>query len=184
VKYLHADDFKRISFLARLARRLPVSSQAGRHVRPGQSIEENDMISNKPETRSIATPYSQRAQNAQHDAATPTPPQRRAVNEDDFQVEFSEAPVEIDPRVEDEYWSKHYRDSRRVDADTPYEHVRAAYRFGWESRRRLPAVSWSVALPRLRSEWNADPANFMMSWNEAEPAVQDAWMHAGKQRTH
>jgi hypothetical protein len=100
------------------------------------------------------------------------------------QFVFEQSPLDIDAQAEDSYWAEHFRDSPYLPQGTPYTHVRAAYRFGWESRRRLPNVEWIVALPKLRSEWNADPANFVMSWSEAEHAVRDAWNHASAQRRH
>jgi hypothetical protein len=100
------------------------------------------------------------------------------------ELAFDEAPFEIDARAEDIYWAEHFRDSPYIPQGTPYTQVRAAYRFGWESRRRMPHASWAIALPRLRSEWIADPANFLMSWNEAEHAVRDAWNRASASRRH
>lgn len=97
---------------------------------------------------------------------------------------FADPPLEIDTRAEDSYWAEHYQHGGYVPTGTRYDEVRAAFRFGWESRRRLPDVDWNIALPRLRSEWNADPANYVMSWSEAEKAARDAWNHAGAQRNH
>ena len=117
---------------------------------------------------------------------TPTR-QLRAVDQTQAKVDdlaLDHDPLTIDAMAEDAYWAEHYADSPYVPEGTPYEHVRAAYRFGWESRRRLPSTQWTIAMPRLRAEWNADPANFVMSWSEAERAVRDAWNHAGTQRPH
>ncbi len=143
-------------------------------------------------SQSTARTLAQRAQHgARQDFDTPTWPLRSRDQVDVARYHLGlvgaaeeTTPYEVDAHAEDAYWAEHYRDSPYVPAGTPYDHVRAAYRFGWESCRRLPDVSWNIALPRLRSEWNADPANFMMTWAEAERAVQDAWNHAGAPRSH
>ncbi len=121
-----------------------------------------------------------------HEQDTPTRPLSvpAHVDPDRFGIELNEEPIEIDAHAEDAYWAKHYHDRPYVLQGVPYAHMRAAFRFGWESRRRLPDATWAIALPRLRSEWNADPANFVMSWSEAEGAVRDAWNHAGAERSH
>jgi hypothetical protein len=98
------------------------------------------------------------------------------------ELAFATAAVEVDPGAEDAYWAAHFRSCPYIAAGTEYTEYRAAYRFGWESRRRLPDTRWDIAKPKLRAEWIADPANFLMSWGEAESAVRDAWNHAGAQR--
>ena len=98
------------------------------------------------------------------------------------ELAFGRAPTEVDPSAEDAYWAAHFRSCPYVSPDAQYPEYRAAYRFGWESRRLLPDTSWDIAKPKLRADWTGDPANFLMTWGEAEAAVRDAWNHAGAER--
>ncbi len=133
----------------------------------------------QPQTRVSSFPLS-----ASADAAMQTRQSTASFEASVDDLAFGHEPLNIDPHAEDAYWAQQYRKSPYVAAGTTYDEVRAAYRFGWESRRRLDCANWDIALPRLRAEWNADPANFMMTWSEAEPAAHDAWNHAGAQRAH
>jgi hypothetical protein len=146
----------------------------------------SDPLRRRPTTKEI-TMISQKSPSVLQNAFNSRQPVAQAPTPYPSSIDqfvFERSPLDIDAQAEDSYWAEHFRDSPYLPQGTPYIDVRAAYRFGWESRRRLPNVDWIVALPKLRSEWNADPANFVMSWSEAEHAVHEAWNHASAQRRH
>lgn len=126
----------------------------------------------------ISSRQGQASRSTRAEHATRVPKETASVEE----LAFAAAVVDVDPAAEDAYWAAHFHSCPYIAAGTPYTEYRAAYRFGWESRRRLPDTSWDIAKSRLRAEWSADPANFLMHWGEAESAVRDAWNHAGAQR--
>ncbi len=138
---------------------------------------------NSSDSLKLSDDLSSRQGRAKKDAITvqlPITPDYSA-SADELAVEL--APTDVDPTAEDAYWSAHFRSCPYVSPDAEYPEYRGAYRFGWESRSRLPETSWDIAKPKLRAEWTADPANFLMAWGEAEAAVLDAWNHAGAERS-
>ncbi len=138
---------------------------------------------NSSDSLKLSDDLSSRRGRVNNDAITvqlPITPGHSA-SADEVAIEL--APTDVDPTAEDAYWAAHFRSRSYVSAGAEYPEFRAAYRFGWESRRLLPDTSWDIAKPKLRAEWTGDPANFQMTWGEAERAVLDAWNHAGAERS-
>lgn len=79
--------------------------------------------------------------------------------------------------VEDAYWREHYFTRPYVDPRRSYEHYRPAYRFGWEARLDRREPSFADVAQDLETAW-AENAPKGLGWEEARPAVADAWRHA------
>lgn len=61
------------------------------------------------------------------------------------------------------------------DSDNADDHYAPAYRFGSESRARMPDASWEEAEIALRRDWENYPHPWTLDWNAASHAVKDAW---------
>lgn len=81
--------------------------------------------------------------------------------------------------VEDAFWREHYFTRPYVDQRRSYERYRPAYRFGWEARLDRRAPSFAEAAQDLEAAWEENPPSDL-GWQEARPAVADAWRHADR----
>jgi hypothetical protein len=83
----------------------------------------------------------------------------------------------IDPTGESEYWREAHRDRPYVESRYHYEtDYQPAYRFGVERRNETPQPQWDDSLePVLHEEWLHRRANSALTWQQARPAVRDAW---------
>ncbi|MGA9421943.1 MAG: hypothetical protein WBW61_06235 [Rhodanobacteraceae bacterium] len=81
----------------------------------------------------------------------------------------------IDAAAEEAYWNKYYASRPYIKEGAVFDFYRPAYRYGWESRATYVDKSWDEVRDVLQEDWSADPANFEMSWEDAEPAARDAW---------
>ena len=81
-----------------------------------------------------------------------------------------------DADTHDAFWRSSFTTRPYVDAQLGYDHYRPAYRFGWESRGESPEADFGDVEERLRERWEDEPSE--LSWEEARPAVRDAWIHA------
>ena len=77
----------------------------------------------------------------------------------------------------DSFWRKSFHGRDYTDTDRGYDYYRPAYRYGWESRDRHGGRDFSEVEGELRSGWDADAAR--MKWEEARPAVRDAYERQG-----
>src|SRR5262245_62122664 len=82
---------------------------------------------------------------------------------------------DIDPTVEDEYWSTNYASRPYVTSGTNYDVYRPAYRFGWESYPRYRGRAFDDAEDDLRRDWDDYKGDSKLSWESAKGAVRDAW---------
>ena len=73
----------------------------------------------------------------------------------------------------DVFWRKSFHEREYTDASRGYDHYRPAYRYGWEASTRHGGTAFSEVEGELRSGWDADTTR--MSWDEARPAVRDAY---------
>lgn len=80
----------------------------------------------------------------------------------------------VNPTEEDAYWQSHYA-SRPYAGTRPYEDLRPAYQYGWESRVRHHGRNWSDVESDLERDWSTYPGTSNLSWNEARHASRDAW---------
>jgi hypothetical protein len=80
----------------------------------------------------------------------------------------------VNPTEEDAYWQSNYA-SRPYAGTRPYEDLRPAYQYGWESRARHHGRNWSDVESDLERDWNTSRGNSNLPWNEARHASRDAW---------
>ena len=74
----------------------------------------------------------------------------------------------IDPKVEDEYWRQNYS-SRPYAADTSYEDLGPAYRYGWETRGRYDgARRFDDVEPDLQRGWETSRGTSRLGWERAK----------------
>ncbi|MCD9031126.1 hypothetical protein LDO32_05195 [Luteimonas sp. Y-2-2-4F] len=81
----------------------------------------------------------------------------------------------VDPTVEVDYWraSAPARDYYAPESDYDRDYA-PAYRYGTEARN-LDARGWEDAEPELRDRWEEARGASLLSWNQARPAVEDAY---------
>lgn len=85
-----------------------------------------------------------------------------------------------DAATHDAFWRSSFTRRPYVDTQLGYQHYRPAFRFGWESHARRPDVEFDDVEESLEARWEDEPRR--LSWNEARPAVRDAWKRAARTR--
>jgi hypothetical protein len=78
----------------------------------------------------------------------------------------------VNPTEEDAYWEHSYKLRPYVPSGIAYHVYRPAYRYGWESRGLHEGKRFEEVEHDLRSGWGATTD---MEWDDARPAVRDAW---------
>ncbi|MFO7894749.1 MAG: hypothetical protein R6U63_13520 [Longimicrobiales bacterium] len=81
-----------------------------------------------------------------------------------------------DASTHDAFWESSFTKRPYVNAQLGYRHYRPAYRFGWEAQGRQPEAEFEDVEEELEERWENEPSE--LSWEEARPAVRDAWIHA------
>lgn len=85
----------------------------------------------------------------------------------------------LDARREHEYWSNTYRSRPYTNENRSYEQYAPAYQFGWESCATCVSNGGSARFERYEGElardWESGRGDDDLSWQEARPAVRDAW---------
>ena len=76
----------------------------------------------------------------------------------------------------DAFWQSSFTKRPYVNAQLGYDHYRPAYRFGWESQAAGEGAEFEDVEEQLKERWENEPSE--LSWEEARPAVRDAWIHA------
>lgn len=91
----------------------------------------------------------------------------------------------VDADEEDAYWAEHYASRPYVTADRGYEHYRAAYRYGWESRIRHHADgrTYDELEPELERDWEERRGASPLDWSDARHAARDAWHRVERRAT-
>lgn len=83
---------------------------------------------------------------------------------------------EVDLKPHDRYWREHYPQRPYVPAGADYADYGPAYRHG--SRAGLRAKQprgWPEAEAGLARTWDANKEGSRLDWEQARPAVRDAW---------
>jgi hypothetical protein len=91
--------------------------------------------------------------------------------------------AEFDATEEERYWREHFADRPYRRLDRGYEWYAPAYRYGWESARKIPPEdgrTFEEVEEELKGGWlglggmvaDETPAR---EWHEAREAVRDAW---------
>jgi hypothetical protein len=88
------------------------------------------------------------------------------------------AGAEVDTSEYEAYWREHYARRPYVRAGARYEDYEPAYLFGiHEYAQTDHPKTWDEVKDKLGVRWEAHCAGTGLSWQEAEPAVRDAWEH-------
>lgn len=81
-----------------------------------------------------------------------------------------------DAASHDEFWRSSFTNRPYVDAQLGYDHYRPAFRFGWMAQAEAGTDEFEDVEEELRQRWETEPGD--LSWDEARPAVRDAWIRA------
>jgi hypothetical protein len=83
----------------------------------------------------------------------------------------------VNPTVEDEYWRENYTSRDYIDSDSDYEEYKPAYQYGWESYSRYGSQgkSFDDVSNDLERDWRNRRGESQLEWDNAKPAVRDAW---------
>ena len=81
----------------------------------------------------------------------------------------------VNPTAEDEYWRQNYSARPYTTAETKYDTLQPAYRYGWEARSRHHGKEWTDVETDLGAGWNKERGASQLTWVDARPATRDAW---------
>lgn len=83
----------------------------------------------------------------------------------------------VNPTGEMEYWSGEYQNRDYYDSDRDFDRdYLPAYRHGWESRSTFQDRDWDDDVEQdLQTNWNEVRGDSSLEWDDARPAVRDAW---------
>ena len=81
----------------------------------------------------------------------------------------------IDPTVETGYWRDNYLKRPYSADDAAFEQYEPAYRYGWESAAFYPARHFADVETDLAREWDRRKGKSTLTWEQARPAIRDAW---------
>jgi hypothetical protein len=76
---------------------------------------------------------------------------------------------------EDEYWRQNFASRPYVREGARYEDYAQAYRYGYQVFDEYPGRSWHDARADIGAGWQVDRGNSRLEWEEAEPAIREAW---------
>ena len=85
----------------------------------------------------------------------------------------------MNPTAEDVYWRANYSTRPYVTANRDYSVYQPAYRYGWESREQHAGRKWNDVEKDLDAGWYVRQGASGLGWQEASPAVRDAWERVG-----
>jgi hypothetical protein len=81
----------------------------------------------------------------------------------------------VDPEIEDAYWREHFHERLYVQPGLVYSDYEQAYRFGRESQSAYRDFEFSEVEHDLADAWESQRELGGMTWEQARPAVLDAW---------
>jgi uncharacterized protein (TIGR02271 family) len=81
----------------------------------------------------------------------------------------------VDPTEEEKYWRKTYKTRPYVTKGTSYTAYQPAYRYGVESSLRHTGKTFEDVESSLSRGWRKARGESPMAWDQAKPAVQDAY---------
>jgi len=87
-----------------------------------------------------------------------------------------------DPTVETTYWQGEYRNRPYYNNAYEYDHYSAAYQAGWESSDEDVSEDWATRQATARQRWENEGGAQHMTWDEAQPAAQDAYTRVVESR--
>lgn len=82
----------------------------------------------------------------------------------------------LDTREFEAWWREHFAERPYVHAGSRYDDYASAYRFGIRHYAQTDHPrSWEQVCNELRHYWAQERGGSRMSWDDAMPAVRDAW---------
>lgn len=81
----------------------------------------------------------------------------------------------VDPANEDTYWREHFHERPYVQPGFVYTDYEPAYRFGRESQSAYRDFEFFEVEHDLAEAWEFQRKLSGMTWEQARPAVLDAW---------
>lgn len=90
-----------------------------------------------------------------------------------------ERPIQVRADVERAHWEGRFDDLEYIRPKHDFSDYESAFRYGWECRAAYGDESWSEVEDDLEAGWFRFRATSPLAWSEAEPAVRDAYEHAG-----
>lgn len=81
----------------------------------------------------------------------------------------------FDPTAEDAYWRANYKNRPYFEAGKDYDYYRPAYEYGWESSSHYRDRNFVDVESDLATDWETRPDRADLDWEDARPAVEDAW---------
>lgn len=80
-----------------------------------------------------------------------------------------------DPSAEDAYWREHFHERPYVEPGSVFGDYEPAYRFGAESQSAYRDFEFHEVDKDLAEAWEFQRKTGSLTWEQARPAVQDAW---------
>ena len=95
----------------------------------------------------------------------------------------------IDPEAEDSYWASSYTSRPYVGKNTSYTQYRPAYRYGVSAATKVEGKTFEEVESDLRKGWAHSHSKSRMAWENAKPAVRDAYdrvqrLHEERRNVH
>jgi hypothetical protein len=77
---------------------------------------------------------------------------------------------------ENEYWNQHYSTRPYYNKSTSYSTFAPAYQYGFDAYGQYSGKSYDMLdQAQLRAAWERDHGNSGLKWEEAQPAIRDAY---------
>lgn len=73
------------------------------------------------------------------------------------------------------WWEENHGSRPYVKAGKDYTHYEPAYRTGIEAARTRDGKDFKDLAPGIENNWNLSRGNSQLEWNDARPAVEDAF---------
>ncbi len=81
----------------------------------------------------------------------------------------------VDPTEEEAYWRSNYNKRDYYKQGKSYDEYEPAYAYGYSAYRSKPDSDFDSMEGELASSWRDRRGSSKLEWNDARPAVRDAW---------
>jgi predicted lipid-binding transport protein (Tim44 family) len=82
---------------------------------------------------------------------------------------------EVNPTLEEKYWSANYQSRPYVIKESSFETYRPAYRYGVEAYTKAEGRDFDDIEPSIRNDWGNVRGESKLEWKEAREAARDAF---------
>lgn len=140
---------------------------------------------NTAERRADALKDAEHEAGLDYEKPAPAQPNYKEGNRDVHDVAGKGANRDYEPKNwpnEDSYWRKEYQNRPYVHT-ARYTLYQPAYRYGALLRQETPKKSFSeLSEENLRSRWEENRQESTLEWEEARPAIEDAYNRVSASR--